>query len=73
MALHVFILNLVHNYYDILSKGCPTDQQIDSVTKIAPLVAMYAGQDNMLEKAEDAIRVTQDNDIAVSVALAYAR
>ena len=57
----------------LLPQGCPTDHQIDCITKIPPLVALYAGTGDMLEKAEDAIRVTQDNDIAVASGLAFAR
>ena len=34
---------------------------------------MYAGLDNMLDKAEFAVRVTQDNDIAVALSLAYSK
>lgn len=53
--------------------GQPDDSQIDCVAKIAPLVAMYAGHPKLLFHAEDAIRMTQDNDIAVSIGLAAAR
>lgn len=49
------------------------DCQIDGVTKIAPVVAMYAGRPEMLEKVEKAIRVTQNNGICVAVTLAAAR
>ena len=53
--------------------GCPTDHQMDCVAKLAPLVAMYAGREDLLQKAEAATRVTQDDDIAVAVGRAYAR
>ncbi len=46
---------------------------MDGLAKISPLVALYAGRDDMLEEAEEAIRVTQDDDITVVVALAYCR
>lgn len=49
------------------------DCQIDGVTKIAPVVSMYAGRPEMLEKVEKAIRVTQNNDMCVAVTLAAAR
>ncbi|KAF7665163.1 hypothetical protein LDENG_00152720 [Lucifuga dentata] len=53
--------------------GCAVDCQIDGVTKLAPVVAKYAGQAEMLEKVEKAIRVTQNNDMCVAVTLAAAR
>lgn len=53
--------------------GCDVDCQIDGVTKIAPVVAMYAGRPEMLEKVEKATRVTQNNDLCVAVTLAAAR
>lgn len=53
--------------------GCDEDCQIDGITKLAPVVAFYAGQGDMLEKVEKVIRVTQNNDICVAVTLAAAR
>ncbi|KAJ4925261.1 hypothetical protein JOQ06_017996 [Pogonophryne albipinna] len=53
--------------------GCDVDCQMDGVTKLAPVVAMYAGRPEMLEKVEKAIRVTQNNDMCVAVTLAAAR
>ncbi|CAJ1081887.1 LOW QUALITY PROTEIN: crystallin J1B-like [Xyrichtys novacula] len=53
--------------------GCDKDCQMDGVTKLAPVVAMFAGQPEMLEKVEKAIRVTQNNDMCVAVTLAAAR
>ncbi|MED6260583.1 hypothetical protein ATANTOWER_023510, partial [Ataeniobius toweri] len=53
--------------------GCDVDCQIDGVTKLAPVVAMFAGRPEMLEKVESAIRVTQNNDMCVAVTLAAAR
>ncbi|KAL4635907.1 crystallin J1A-like [Arapaima gigas] len=53
--------------------GCDVDNQIDGVTKLAPLVALYAGKPEMLEKVEDATRVTQNNDMCVAITLAAAR
>ncbi|MEQ2202849.1 hypothetical protein XENOCAPTIV_017878 [Xenoophorus captivus] len=53
--------------------GCDMDCQIDGVTKLAPVVAMFAGRPEMLEKVESAIRVTQNNDMCVAVTLAAAR
>lgn len=54
-------------------QGCDTDCQMDGVTKLAPVVAMYAGRPEMLEKVEKAIRVTQNNDMCVAETLMAAR
>uniref|UniRef100_A0A3B4ASI8 Selenoprotein J n=1 Tax=Periophthalmus magnuspinnatus TaxID=409849 RepID=A0A3B4ASI8_9GOBI len=53
--------------------GSETDCQIDGVTKLAPLVAMFAGRPEMLDKVETAVRVTQNDDMCVAVTLAAAR
>uniref|UniRef100_A0A668AM28 Selenoprotein J n=1 Tax=Myripristis murdjan TaxID=586833 RepID=A0A668AM28_9TELE len=53
--------------------GCAVDCQMDGVTKLAPVVAMFAGRAEMLEKVENVIRVTQNNDMCVAVTLAAAR
>ncbi|KAG7457161.1 hypothetical protein MATL_G00243580 [Megalops atlanticus] len=53
--------------------GCADDNQIDGIAKLAPIVARYAGKPEMLEKVEDAIRVTQNNDACVTETLAAAR
>uniref|UniRef100_A0A3P9H0Y3 Selenoprotein J n=1 Tax=Oryzias latipes TaxID=8090 RepID=A0A3P9H0Y3_ORYLA len=53
--------------------GCDVDCQIDGITKLAPVVAAFAGKPEMLEKVEKAIRVTQNNDMCVAVTLAAAR
>ncbi|KAI7809917.1 selenoprotein J [Triplophysa rosa] len=50
-----------------------TDNQIDGVAKLAPVVACYAGKPEMLERVEEVIRVTQNNDMCVTVTLAAAR
>uniref|UniRef100_A0A3P8TWA4 Selenoprotein J n=1 Tax=Amphiprion percula TaxID=161767 RepID=A0A3P8TWA4_AMPPE len=53
--------------------GCETDCQIDGIAKLAPIVAFYAGHPDMLEKVEQATRVTQNNDECVAETLAAAR
>lgn len=55
------------------SAGCESDCQIDGIAKLAPIVAFYAGRPDMLEKVEDAVRVTQNNDACVAETLAAAR
>lgn len=54
-------------------KGSAEDNQMDGVTKLPPVVAIYAGRPEMLEKVEAAVRVTQNNDACVAVTLAAAR
>jgi hypothetical protein len=49
------------------------DKQIDCVAKIAPVVALYAGTDELLCRAEEAIRTTQNTEEAVGYGLAAAR
>lgn len=56
-----------------VSSGCDDDNQMDGITKLAPVVALYAGRPEMLERVEDAIRVTQNNDMCVAVTLVAAR
>ncbi|RVE61636.1 hypothetical protein OJAV_G00172410 [Oryzias javanicus] len=53
--------------------SCETDCQIDGVAKLAPVVAFYAGKPDMLEKVEQAVRVTQNSDECVAETLAAAR
>lgn len=53
--------------------GCDKDEQMDCVLRIVPVVALYAGRPDMLEKAESVIRVTQNSDTSVAVGLAAAR
>lgn len=57
----------------VFFQGSDVDCQMDGVTKLAPVVAMYAGRPEMLEKVEKAMRVTQNNDMCVAVTLAAAR
>jgi len=71
---HFSIKDFLKNYEAGKSEtGSQKDQQIDGVTKIAPVVAMFAGRPEMLQKVEESVRVTQENDIAVVIALAAAR
>lgn len=57
----------------VFTAGCENDCQIDGIAKMAPIVAFYAGKPDMLEKVEQAIRVTQNNDACVAETLAAAR
>ena len=46
---------------------CGIDEEdSDGYAKIVPLVAMYAGRDEMKEVVEKAVRVTLNNDKSVS-------
>lgn len=49
------------------------DEQVDGACKVVPLVALYAGDSQLAEHVETAIRATQNTDKAVSFGLAYAR
>uniref|UniRef100_W5MML3 Selenoprotein J n=1 Tax=Lepisosteus oculatus TaxID=7918 RepID=W5MML3_LEPOC len=53
--------------------GCEVDNQIDGIAKLAPIVALYAGKPELLEKVKVAICVTQNSDTCVAVTLAAAR
>ena len=53
--------------------GSVSDDQMDCVAKIAPVVALLAGKPGLLDAVEDVIRVTQNNDFTVTVGLAAAR
>lgn len=57
----------------VVASGCEDDCQIDGITKLAPIVAFYAGKPEMLGKVEDAVRVTQNNRACVAETLAAAR
>lgn len=49
------------------------DAQADCFVRIVPVVAMYAGHPDLLEKVAQAIRLTQDNPPAIAVGQAFAR
>jgi len=53
--------------------GSVKDEQVDGCAKIAPVVAMYAGRPEMLEKVEAAVKVTQKPGMAVAAAMVTAR
>ena len=44
--------------------------QADGFVKVAPLVALYAGDPKLPEMVEKMVRVTQDNDLAVACSVA---
>lgn len=71
---HASIKVFMKKYEDGLEDtGCDKDEQMDCVLRIVPVVAMYAGKSDMLEKAEEVIRVTQNSDTSVAVGLTAAR
>ena len=43
--------------------------QADGFCKVAPLVALHAGDPKLSEMVEKMVRVTQDNELAVSCSL----
>ncbi|XP_033743115.1 crystallin J1A-like isoform X2 [Pecten maximus] len=68
------LTDFIKNYDQGLDKtGKATDAQADGFSKVAPLVALYAGDTGkLLLEVDKAIRVTQEDDIAVECGLAAA-
>uniref|UniRef100_A0A3B4GKV2 Crystallin J1A-like n=1 Tax=Pundamilia nyererei TaxID=303518 RepID=A0A3B4GKV2_9CICH len=69
---HASLKSFLKNVDAGKEETCENDCQIDGIAKLAPIVAFYAGQPDMLEKVEQAIRVTQNNDECVAETLAAA-
>lgn len=57
----------------LLPESGADDMQLPAVSKLPPLVACYAGQDDLLAHVEAAVRVTNHNDDAVAWARCAAR
>ncbi|XP_045200778.1 crystallin J1A-like [Mercenaria mercenaria] len=53
--------------------GSEKDEQMDCTLRIVSVVALYAGRPEMLDRAEEVIRSTQNSDTSVAVGLAAAR
>lgn len=68
------LTDFIKNYDQGLDKtGKDTDAQADGFSKVAPLVALYAGDTGkLLQEVEKAIRVTQEDSIAVDCGKAAA-
>jgi len=49
------------------------DEQVDGCCKVAPLVALFSGQPDMLAQVDQAIRVSQNTDTAAGYACGFAR
>jgi ADP-ribosylglycohydrolase len=49
------------------------DAQADCFVRIVPVVALYAGHPDLLEKVAEAVGITQDNPPALAVGQAFAR
>lgn len=50
-----------------------TDEQVDGVCKVAPVVALLAGDPSMLPTVDTAVRVVQNTDKAAAFACGFAR
>ncbi len=61
------------NYEEKKDKTGADSADVDSMSKVGPLVALYAGDPKLMSYVESTVRVTQDNDIAVKYALAGAK
>ncbi|MCK2149046.1 MULTISPECIES: ADP-ribosylglycohydrolase family protein [Marinobacter] len=57
----------------LLPESGADDMQLPAVSKLPPLVACYAGQDDLMAQVEAAVRVTNHNDDAVAWARCAAR
>ena len=57
----------------LLPESGADDTQLPAVSKLPPLVACYAGQDDLMTQVEAAVRVTNHNDDAVAWARCTAR
>lgn len=54
--------------------NCGTgDAQADCFVRVVPVVALYAGTPEMLDRVAEAVAVTQDNPPAIAVAQAFTR
>ncbi len=49
------------------------DEQMPAIAKLPPLVAVYAGEESLCEVVASAVRVTNDNELAVSFGQAVAK
>jgi hypothetical protein len=71
ISLAGFLKNIQRGYH---YPECGTgDAQADCFIRVVPVIALYAGHPDLLEKVEQVVRVTQDNPPAVAVSQAFAR
>lgn len=72
---HISLAGFLKNTYH--GKQFPhtgtSDAQADCFVRIVPVAAFYAGKPDMLDRVEEAVRVTQDNPPAIAVGKAVAR
>jgi len=66
-------LLIIHVFHLLTFSGSPTDEQIDCAVRIVPVTALFAGRPELLDRAEEVIRQTQNNDLCVAIGLAAAR
>ncbi|KAJ8300030.1 hypothetical protein KUTeg_021549, partial [Tegillarca granosa] len=70
---HFSIKDFIRNYDKKLDvTGSETDKQIDCILRAIPVTALFAGRSDMVDRVEDVIRITQNNDLCVAVGLAAA-
>ena len=69
--MSILIITIKYDPWNL--PGSVKDEQVDGCAKIAPVVAMYAGRPEMLEKVEAAVKVTQKPGMAVAAAMVTAR
>lgn len=71
ISLAGFLRNVKQGYH--YPRSGTGDAQADCFVRIVPVVALYAGHPDLLEKVAQVVRLTQDNPPAVAVSQALAR
>ena len=54
-------------------RKCGGDSQVDCILRIIPVVALYAGTEQMMDKVHQVVKLTQNNSKAIAYAEAAAR
>lgn len=60
-----YAFEIVEELENIVGYHGADDEQLPAISKLPPLVAIYAGKDVLHEIVESAVRVTNNNDLAV--------
>ncbi len=60
-----YAFKIVAELENIVGYHGADDEQLPAISKLPPLVAVYAGKDALHEVVESAVRVTNNNDLAV--------
>ncbi|XP_050409605.1 crystallin J1A [Patella vulgata] len=71
--LHKSLMDFLQNYKDGKSETGSADKSADCCIRMVPVVALYAGQPDMLERVRQVVQVTQNDELLIAAALAGAR